>query len=674
MTFEPRIPLLAAVAAGVLVAFGACAATSKSSTSRLMEGEEKAPRKPDILYLHDGSEIEGQIIRMDDRVIQVRHEDGSTEYIPPGAVLRARLSPTTEKELNARPMRPVPVARKTALSSWYPRAYSDEPVNHVEITWWDKHDFSGKGSCAGQLAESYKKFPEMQLYLPPGGWLILRDRRQVGYHAHTFPEGFHKPVEKRVLRIPVPKDEGSIPSAVAFVSPSQETEAKDGSKRKGVAISAVIYAETMPISHQEAALTRQPFGGGGPQTTQWGKLWAFSLTRNHATWFIYLADESGTHSRFLKTAYAAYGNTVLEANVAIDCLDPAGKAVGRVLVVPFPDDSVTTESVVTIYSGKYDNPTPIVNVPVPPRERIITPGQPSDTKADIRIHHYGVSKEVPQSIILAYGTGRATSEDVKKIERELTPDTADEHLLLDMSDKEETEFPALAWLYQRRTMAWSTGGGRLVVGPDLRVPPPDPQKLTRFTWAPPISHITPVLFLGPNPPTPHAFQGPSPGTQFAGGMANGLAQDALAREAAGNLGNFTGNINPNLSGGDGGYYSNTSNIYVSIPPAGPGGLSTGGMTGGYTPPPAGMYGSGMNPNAFRNINPNAPLAGGIVGTTDVPGNFYNRGGQQTWNNQAMTDAYYSGGGSGNASLSGTNIKDPLTGMQIPVTFSRRNRP
>ena len=43
--------------------------------------------------------------------------------------------------------------------------------------------------------------------------------------------------------------------------------------------------------------------------------------------------------------------------------------------------------------------------------------------------------------------------------RELTPKDPDQILKIDLSSLPEERFPAVAWLYQRRTFVWKTTGG-----------------------------------------------------------------------------------------------------------------------------------------------------------------------------------------------------------------------
>jgi hypothetical protein len=99
------------------------------------------------------------------------------------------------------------------------------------------------------------------------------------------------------------------------------------------------------------------------------------------------------------------------------------------------------------------------------------PSKASSMKADVLVSHYEVSGSVPQSVVLAYGVGRPT-KDVTLVSRDLTPKEPDQILKIDLSSLPEERFPAVVWLYQRRSFAWKTTGGYL---PPVALSPAPPR-------------------------------------------------------------------------------------------------------------------------------------------------------------------------------------------------------
>src|SRR6185295_14393836 len=194
-----------------------------------------------------------------------------------------------------------------------------------------------------------------------------------------------------------------------------------------------------------------------------GTMWAFTLPRNSRQFFVYLLDPQRRHGEILKAAYVGFGDTILAADLMIDVLGADGVALGRVLAVPFPDhvsaDGPAREPLV-VYAGPVKDPTAIVTLAMPPREAVQLPSKAAATKADILVSHYEVAASVPQCAVLAYGVGRPT-KDVTIVTRELTPKDPDQIVKIDVSSLPEERFPAVVWLYQRRTYAWKTTGGYL---------------------------------------------------------------------------------------------------------------------------------------------------------------------------------------------------------------------
>lgn len=641
----------------LLAPLGACSTSGRASSAdggRMMAGEDE----PDVVHMTTKETIRGKVRNLSPMVI-VEREDGKIQQISPGAVYSIEYSKESYTRLFT-PMQPAPKPRETvAYGTWYARTSPNTPVDTTEVTWFHSHAFTGPESCVGtSIAESYEKIPEFPLFVSPGGKVTLDDYRKRDYHAHVFPNGAAVPADHGAgLSIAVP--EKDLPTAMAFVSPCVKMESKEGTAAHASWMpSEVIYTTIKTIDQAEPTLSRQPFAGGKAVKTRMGDLWAFALCKDRATFYLYLVDDQKrSHSKIMKNIYAGFGNTLLQANVALNVEASDGTVTSRVLVLPNPDASADGDVMITLYIGPEADPTPIASVAVPPREIIVSPMQPPATKAMISVQHYGVVKQVPQSIVLAYGTGRPTS-DVTMIQRDLTPEKADEQINVDLSSQPAESFPKVLWLAQRRTYTWSTGGGRLIVGPPANLPPPQKQSLTNYKWAEPISHVLPVLFRGNAPQT-----APATGNAMAplvGGMANGLIRDAMLRESGGNGYNPPLPIqSPGAGGNSGGGSSNTSIVNITVPPPGPGSVSgfsapSGGYSsgGGYTPPTGGLnYNSGTGSAGPLLIGSGGAMQ--VGGSVDNAGNYYNTQGQQTYNNQQNTNAYYTnllGGGQGGVTV------------------------
>jgi hypothetical protein len=617
-----------------------------------MSGEEEQ----DVVHLTTKEVIRGKV-RATSPVYIIEKEDGRLTQVAPGAVYSVDWSRDSFMRLNA-PMKPAPASTQpVAFSSWFARATPNATAEGKEVTWQFGHSFSGPESCVGSsIAESYEKAPEFPLFVIPGGKVTLDDYRGRDYHAHLFPAGLVSPQDHATgLSIPIPDKD--LPGAIAFVSPCMEMKSESGGTQHASWMpSEVIYSLVKTADQAEPTLSRQPFAGGKAITTPLGDLWAFSLPKDRSTFYLYLVDgPKRSHSDIMKKIYAGFGNTILTANVAINVETPDGKVTSRVLVLPNPDASADGDVSVTLYTGKPTDPTPLASVAVPPREIVVTPMQPPATKALITVQHYGVVKQVPQSIMIAYGTGRPTT-GVTMIQRELTPEKADEQISVDLSGDPAESFPKVLWLAQRRTYAWASGGGRLVFGPPADQPALQKRTLTNYKQADSISHVLPILFRGNATQTSAATgRGADAMAPIVGGMANGLLHDAMTRESGGTpFIPVTPINNPSPGGNSGGGSSNTSVVNITVPPPGPGSVSgfsapSSSMSSGYTPPMGGTYYSSGTGAA----GPMLMGSGGAMqvnGSVDGAGNYYNTQGQQTWNNQANTNAYYqnalNGGGQG----------------------------
>ena len=597
---------LAVMAAG-------CATNGPAPTGGLpMAGD----RPDDVIHLANGEEVRGRIVKETPSEVSVERA-GRVAVISRGAIYNIEYSKESYVARTAPPLRRAePVAGSRApVSSWYPRKDGRERVEQTEILWFDRHPLA---SCMGpKLSAAIMSAPELTLFAPPGGRLVFHDPRLWGYHAHLFaPSAFHKPVEKPGLEIAIPEAAAELPESVAFVSPAQEMKSGEDPERMSHAVPDTIYAKLAPSAHASAMLASQLFAGGKPAETPNGRLWAFALPRSDQ-FFVYLYDGEGRHGPLLKTAFAAYGDTILSADAVIDMEGPDGTILGRVLVVPFPDevsaDGPAPEPV-TIYAGPTQDPTLVSSVPLPPRHSVQLPPRPPSTRADVFVNYYEVSQDIPAESLIAYGSERPTDE-VTIAPRTLTPEDRTRHLEMDLSDLKPERFPAVMWLMVRRTYLWRETGGFLPsAAPVPPLVPAEPIRLVRVKKSDPIPHVMPILFSGPRVPTPGT--GPArvdPALNVAGGMADSLFRSALAREA----GNVNTTINaPHLSSvptnGSGpgktagkGSLSNTTNVTVVVPPHQSAGA---GLLPGASVPPSGIFLSSPNgPSAA------GPLRGGGKG-------------------------------------------------------------
>jgi hypothetical protein len=140
---------------------------------------------------------------------------------------------------------------------------------------------------------------------------------------------------------------------------------------------------------------------------------------------------------------------------------------------------------------------------------------------------------------------------------------------IDVSALPEERFPAVVWLYQRRTYAWKTTGGYLPPVAEAAVPPRGEPKLGKLKRSEAIPHVIPLLFTGPKAATGTSpSRGVDAAAGVAGGMANGLLRDALRRESGG-LGSLTQNIAPAPTVAPAESSPNVSNVtyvYITSPP------------------------------------------------------------------------------------------------------------
>ena len=552
------------ISVSALMTLAACTSPSRASTP--MSGDD------DAIRLTSGDVVRGRILEENNRQVVIERENVVSTY-PRGSIYGIDYSKDrwNERKQPIAASDPAPSSARPA-TTWLPRTDPRDPVRHTEVLFHDAH---GLADCVGPaLARAHQELPDLRLFVEPGGRLELRDPRQWGYHAHLPGGALRIPAGKPGLSIDLPRNEGALPETVAFVSPAQEIRAGAGETRTSYALPDAVFAALQPVASADAALAAQPFAGGRAASTPNGTMWAFTLPRNSRQFFVYLLDPQRRHGEILKAAYVGFGDTILAADLMIDILGADGVALGRVLAVPFPDqvsaDGPAREPLV-VYAGPIKDPTAVVTLALPPREAIQLPPKPSSTKADVLVSHYEVSPAVPQHAVLAYGMGRPT-KDVSLVSRALTLAEPDHIVKIDVSSLPEDRFPAVVWLYQRRTFAWKTTGGYLAPASATPVPPRLEARLAKVKQSDAIPHVIPLLFSGPRPPAAGAARGWEPAAGVAGGMANALMRDALARESGG-LGSLTQNIAPAGTpvATDGtGSFSNVTYVYITSPPHTPG--------------------------------------------------------------------------------------------------------
>jgi hypothetical protein len=550
-----RVPLFLSV----LILAAACSTPARGPASTSGSGD--AADGPDRIRLVTGETVEGRIVEDGSRQVLLERETVVSAY-PRSAIFSIDYAKSRWQERRA-PLQstaPSPDPARPA-TTWLPRTDPGEPIRETEVLFHDTHPFS---ECVGPaLAKAHQDLPDLRLFAEPGGRLVLHDPKQWGYHAHLPGGVLRIPTGKPGLSVDLPREEAALPDWISFVSPAQEIRAGDGEGRGSYAIPDALTAAVKPLSAADPLLAVQPFAGGKPAATPNGTLWAFTLPRNSRQFIVYLLDPSRRHGEILKAAYAGYGDTILAADLLIDVLGADGLTLGRVLVVPYPDnvsaDGPAREPL-TVYAGPVQDPTAITTLALPPRETLQLPAKAASLRAEVLVSHYDVSASIPQAIVLAHGLGRPTG-DVALVARALTPKDPDEIVRLDVSSLPEERFPTVAWLYQRRTFVWKTTGGYLPPVAAAEVPPRREVPLAKVRRSEGIPHVIPLLFTGTRPP---AAVSPvlGPAAQVAGGMASGLLHDAFVHGGP----SLTQNIAPATPASQSGAVSNVTYVYISSPP------------------------------------------------------------------------------------------------------------
>ncbi len=647
------------------MSMAACAGSpARTSTApALMEGHGTE----DVVRLTNGEVLKGRILEENARNVVVERDE-RVVTVPRAAVYSIDYSKESWKEKNAR-LSASEVAPEGArpAASWYARAHPSERVEQTEVLWFDGHPMD---ECVGApLAKAHAEIPDLRIFAEPGGRIVLHDPRRWGYHAHGFPAGFHKPGAKPGLSIELGKAEADLPSALAFVSPSQEMKSQEA-ERGSYTPPDSVYAVVKPLTAAEGTLAVQPFAGGKPTETRNGTMWAFTLPRNARQFYLYLMDPAKKHGETLKAAFAGYGDTILAPDLMIDSVAADGTTVGRLMVLPFPDglaaDGPAPEAV-TVYSGPTQDPARVAAASVPPRQSVQTPSKASSTKATLLVSHFEVSPNIPQTAITAWGTGRPSTGEVALDAKELKAKEADLLVRLDLSKMSEDRFPAVAWFYHRRTYAWKSTGGRSEPAA-ATVAMPEPVKLTKVKKSEPIPHVLPLLFQGPKADV--AVAAGVPPVTVSGGMSTSLMADSFAREAGGVASSaLTSSLtNPGAPAGGGaapGQVSSVTNVYITSPTHAPtGGAEAGPLSGATARSPAGVYMS-RTPgwNGGPSPNPWGLGAMGPVGTEQA-GVYRDSRGNVIYDSSTGTAQSQTG-------IGGIGV-DPIT-HNPTVTFTRRNR-
>ncbi|HYE99025.1 MAG TPA: hypothetical protein VEJ18_08945, partial [Planctomycetota bacterium] len=434
-------------------ALAACAAPAAS----LMDGRSA----DDAVRLLNGDVLRGRIVEDDGRQIVLERDDRFVT-VPRATVHSVEYSKDSYRE-RTQPLRlaEAPSEAVRPASTWMPRAHPGERVEPHEVLWFDGHAAS---ECLGrELLKAHEDLPDLTLFTEPGGRLVLQDPKKWGYHAHVQPWGFHRPGVVPGLVLSMPDADAALPTAVTFVSPSQEVKSAEVAERGSYALPDAVHAVVRPLGEADAILAAQPFSGGRPAATRHGTLWAFAMPRNARQFLVVALDAQRKHGEVLQASFVAYGDTILAPDLLIDSVAADGTVLGRAFVVPFPDGVAAdgpAPQAVAVYAGPVKDPALVVTLPLAPRHSIQIPPRAAATKAAVLVSAFEVSKSVPQSLVLAWGIGRPT-RDVTLSVRELTPADADPVIKIDLTSLPEERFPAVAWIYERRSYVWRSTGGRL---------------------------------------------------------------------------------------------------------------------------------------------------------------------------------------------------------------------
>ncbi len=649
-------------------------ASWKDSTQPMAGDDEK-----DVLYLTSRETIQGKLVGWDRNTHHIQEDGrpGVTE-IPTSSVVRRYLSPASRERLAASAEDPAAAAAAPSRASRWFRTPGG-PANETPglIDWTYAHS---PEECAGKLLPSFRKRPDFFLFLPPGGSLVLTETRSSLFHIHGFPSGIYLPEPGQPsLKLSIPEAEKDLPEGYLLTSTAAELKGPEVDPKRTFIPSDHISVGVRPLSAR-AMLLSQPFAGA-PIKTSLGEGSFFAIGKDAQSFFVYiLDDEKGSHAKVLPKTFAAYQDVVLQAAWTLDIKLPDGNTIGRVLNVPYPPQLPSdSKAAITIYSGDPEkSPTVLAAVNLPPRASLVLPPKPPKTKAEVWVHAHDAVKEIPEDLFVSYGTGLPKDgATVLEYPDLLAKSAIDQKVTIDFADtKKEEDYPFPVWLWVRRVAHWKTTGGRLEILPSTAVANPQPIKLRRTAVVSGLSHLIPLSFQGPKPPTAQAQSGTDPAVAAMGsGFLNGLARDAMAMEAGGNPTSFTNNVGQGLPGGGTGAsgtpVENSLTVNVTVPPPSGSFGSVSGMesVGGSAQPGVFMsrtpgYNGGPTPNPWG-LGAYGPV-GTAVGNQryDYQGRPVNDGSAsaQSWLNQQQQ-----GGGSSTADMS---VRLP-GGLNYPV---RRSRP
>jgi hypothetical protein len=662
----PKVAL--ALLALMMSPFVGCSSTAKDPKDSGPESPARAKELPPDTVTTVREKIRGQIIQMDPATVTVRKEDGGIRELPRGVITDIEYgSQESYDRWHSLPMRGAassPSSPSTA-STWVPSANANQAGRQELIDWFAGHE---PLQCAGPMAKALKEHEDFDLFVPPGGKVVFYDRRNLGYHVHVLPSGYQKPVDKPELVVSIPEKEGDLPEGLLFASAAVETKVPDGTKEhKGYTMSDLIYARLRALSTLEAMLTGQSWAGGRPMKGTNGPLWCLGLPCNQTSWYLFVAETpERPHAKLLKNSWVQYQDYVLDATNIIDTQAPDGTVIGRVFVLPYPDPvNPNSDAPVTLYGGSPNEPSPIATVTVPPRYTVVLPPKAPQTRADVWLHFQDVSSDISERALVAYGTGLPTAKDVTLVDDPLGPATADKKVTISLDSRDDSEFPAVAWLLAKRLRVWKATGGRLTRGaPIAEIKSPPPVKPSKVIAAPPVAHALPILFVGRN--VQMTARGADPAANLGTGMT-----DALARQMAAGTPNMVSSLTAPPLGGGGGGYSNTTNVQIVMPSPSPG---VGGGAPAFVAPSSGLYAPSSMMGPPGAVNPyagsNAPLP--ISGFADPNGNFYNAQGQNVWNPNDPSHSYYTS--SANSGSQGAGVGVDQFGNAVISPSPRRNRP
>lgn len=590
-----------------------------------------------------GRKLSGTILYSDAR--QTVIDCGDRVWVVPkfGGNAEAFTKENWEKRTGTAPVATAPAPAALA-SSWIPRHYASEKVDCSPVLFVGT--VSAEETIGKEILKDLRDHPDLLLFAPRGGRIVLHDpEKRYGWRAHSWPapagqkDRFLPATEDPDFVFSLPEKAGDFPDQVIFAGTSAEFKNTEGVSKSASYVPGATESIILRQGDQaEAMLARQKYAGGRPQETPYHSFaWIYALPKGISEWYAVYLDVSGKSSEMLRASTLGYAEGEVIPDYVMDIESAKGTLLGRVWVLPNLPISADGPAPrqVGIYSGKGKDFQHVAWIKVPARMSLEGPQAPPATTARLLLSAYDVNAKGPETLSVAYGTGRPTS-GVTLVSRPLDPKNSDELVKIDASAAAATglEWPVVYWLSARRTTEHDLTGGMLRRGPLLDLLPETPVRQFRFKIRNPkdAPHLVPIKFLGPKLPPPPG-SGVAAGPGVASGLGGGFMADALGREA----GSATSSLlqqspaQAPLSGAD----SVQSNVNVNVYPVqSPAGTSGVGMSG----PPSGLYLNNYGSSGTPLFAPGAPMS--PAGAVDANGNYYNTQGQQLWNNQAATQQYY----------------------------------